>query len=183
MRTVIVTGDGLTVQDVIDVARGEATAELGPEVPAAMEFSRSVVEAATQGDTPVYGVNTGFGALADTPVGINDLARLQGAIVRSHAAGTGAPLDDATVRALLLLRARTLAAGYSGVRADLPRRLLELLRFGLLPVVRSKGSVGASGDLAQLAHLAQPLIGEGRLGAQATRQTGAPAPRSWPSTA
>ena len=79
MRTVIVTGDGLTVEDVIDVARGGATAELGPDVPAAMEFSRSVVEAATRGDTPVYGVNTGFGALADTPVGVNDLARLQGA--------------------------------------------------------------------------------------------------------
>ena len=105
MRTVIVTGDGLTVQDVIDVARGEATAELGPDVPATMEFSRSVVAAATQGDTPVYGVNTGFGALADTPVPIQDLARLQGAIVRSHAAGTGAPLDDATVRAILLLGA------------------------------------------------------------------------------
>ena len=163
MRTVIVTGDGLTVQDVIDVARGEATAQLGPDVPAGMEFSRSVVEAATQGDTPVYGVNTGFGALADTPVGINDLARLQGAIVRSHAAGTGTPLDDATVRAILLLRARTLAAGYSGVRPDLPNRLLELLSLGLLPVVPSKGSVGASGDLAQLAHLAQPLIGEGWL--------------------
>ena len=95
MRTVIVTGDGLTVQDVIDVARGEARAELGPDVPATMEFSRAVVEAATAGDTPVYGVNTGFGALADTPVGVQDLARLQGAIVRSHAAGTGAPLDDA----------------------------------------------------------------------------------------
>jgi len=163
MRTVFVTGDGLTVQDVIDVARGAATAELGPDVPAGMEFSRSVVEAATRGDTPVYGVNTGFGALADTPVGAGDLARLQGAIVRSHAAGTGMPLDDAAVRAILLLRARTLAAGYSGVRADLPRRLLELLSLGLLPVVPSKGSVGASGDLAQLAHLAQPLIGEGRL--------------------
>jgi len=163
MRTVIVTGDGLTVQDVIDVARGDARAELSPDVPATMEFSRSVVAAATQGDTPVYGVNTGFGALADTPVPIQDLARLQGAIVRSHAAGTGAPLDDAAVRAILLLRARTLAAGYSGVRPDLPRRLLELLGLGLLPVVPSKGSVGASGDLAQLAHLAQPLIGEGRL--------------------
>ena len=163
MRTVIVTGDGLTVQDVIDVARGDARAELSPDVPATMEFSRSVVAAATQGDTPVYGVNTGFGALADTPVPVQDLARLQGAIVRSHAAGTGVPLDDPTVRAILLLRARTLAAGYSGVRPDLPRRLLELLGLGLLPVVPAKGSVGASGDLAQLAHLAQPLIGEGRL--------------------
>ena len=138
-------------------------AELGPDVPAVMEFSRAVVAAATAGDTPVYGVNTGFGALADTPVRVQDLARLQGAIIRSHAAGTGAPLDDATVRAILLLRARTLAAGYSGVRPDLPRRLLELLSLGLLPVVPGKGSVGASGDLAQLAHLAQPLIGEGKL--------------------
>jgi histidine ammonia-lyase len=108
-------------------------------------------------------VNTGFGALADTSVGARDLERLQGAIVRSHAAGIGEPLDDAAVRAVLLLRARTLAAGYSGVRVELPARLLEMLGLGLLPVVPGKGSVGASGDLAQLAHLAQTLIGEGRL--------------------
>ena len=163
MRTVIVNGDALTVADVVDVATGTARAELSPDVPARMETSRAVVAAAIAGGGPVYGVNTGFGALADTRVGEQDLTALQGAIVRSHAAGTGPPLDDATVRAILLLRARTLAAGYSGVRADLPRRLLELLNLGLLPVVPGKGSVGASGDLAQLAHLAQPLIGEGRL--------------------
>jgi histidine ammonia-lyase len=174
MRTVIVKGDGLTVQDVVDVARGEARAELGPDVPAAMEPSRSVVTHAIAGDAPVYGVNTGFGALADTRVGEQDLARLQGAIVRSHAAATGEPLDDQTVRAILLLRARTLAAGYSGVRDDLPRRLLELLGLGLLPVIPGKGSVGASGDLAQLAHLAQPLIGEGRLRAQGDPPHGRP---------
>ncbi len=174
MRTVIVKGDGLTVQDVVDVARGEARAELGPDVPAAMEPSRSVVTHAIEGDAPVYGVNTGFGALADTRVGEQDLARLQGAIVRSHAAATGEPLDDQTVRAILLLRARTLAAGYSGVRDDLPRRLLELLGLGLLPVIPGKGSVGASGDLAQLAHLAQPLIGEGRLRAQGDPPHGRP---------
>jgi histidine ammonia-lyase len=163
MRTVIVNGDGLTIQDVVDVAKGQARAELGPGVPERMEASRKVVMAAISGDAPVYGVNTGFGALADTPVGERDLTRLQGAIIRSHSAATGEPLDDASVRALLLLRARTLAAGYSGVRADLPERLLELLNRGLLPVIPGKGSVGASGDLAQLAHLAQPLIGEGRL--------------------
>ena len=163
MRTVIVTGDALTLDDVIDVAHGDARAELGTGVAAVMQPSRTVVAEAIAGDSPVYGVNTGFGALADTRVGEQDLTRLQGAIIRSHAAATGAPLDDATVRALLLLRARTLAAGYSGVRVDLPRRLLELLGLGLLPVVPGKGSVGASGDLAQLAHLAQPLIGEGRL--------------------
>jgi histidine ammonia-lyase len=175
MRTVVVNGDGLTVADVVDVARGEARAELGAGVEAAMEPSRAVVADAIAGDAPVYGVNTGFGALADTRVGEKDLTRLQGAIVRSHAAGTGEPLDDGAVRAILLLRARTLAAGYSGVRADLPRRLLELLSLDLLPVIPGKGSVGASGDLAQLAHLAQPLIGEGRLRAAGDGPQGRPA--------
>ncbi len=159
----------------MDVARGEARAELGADVAASMEPSRSVVAAAIAGDAPVYGVNTGFGALADTRVGEQDLTRLQGAIIRSHAAATGEPLDDATVRAVLLLRARTLAAGYSGVRADLPRRLLELLSLSLLPVIPGKGSVGASGDLAQLAHLAQPLIGEGRLRTPDDGPSGRPA--------
>src|SRR6266568_1404922 len=163
MRIVTVNGDALTIEDVVDVARGAATAELAPGVAAVMEPSRAVVAAAIAGGAPVYGVNTGFGALADTRVGARDLERLQGAIVRSHAAGTGEPLDDAAVRALLLLRARTLAAGYSGVRVDLPARLIEMLNLGLLPVVPGKGSVGASGDLAQLAHLAQTLIGEGKL--------------------
>ena len=175
MRTVIVDGDALSVQDVIDVSRGDARAELGPDVPARMEPSREVVATATTGGAPVYGVNTGFGALADTRVGERDLRTLQGAIVMSHAAGAGEPLDDATVRAALLLRARTLAAGYSGVRAELPRRLLHLLDLGLLPVIPGKGSVGASGDLAQLAHLAQPLIGEGRLRGPGDGPDGRPA--------
>ncbi len=163
MRTVIVSGDALTVEDVVDVARGRARAELGSDVPARMQASREVVTAALSGRRAVYGVNTGFGALADTRVGEQDLATLQRAIVMSHAAAVGEPLDDQTVRAVLLLRARTLAAGYSGVRVDLPAQLLRLLDANLLPVIPGKGSVGASGDLAQLAHLAQPLIGEGRL--------------------
>lgn len=175
MRTVVVTGEGLTVEDVVDVGRRQARARLGPSVAARMAPSHAVVSAAIAGDAPVYGVNTGFGALADTRVGERDLVRLQSAIVRSHAAGVGDPLDDATVRALLLLRARTLAAGYSGVRPELPRRLLELLERDLLPVVPGKGSVGASGDLAQLAHLAQPLLGEGRLRAPGDSPAGRPA--------
>ncbi len=175
MRTVIVTGDALTIDDVVDVALGAARAELGPGVSERMRFSREVVTAALVGDAAVYGVNTGFGALADTTVGERDLTRLQRAIIMSHAAGTGEPLDDTAVRAILLLRARTLAAGYSGVRTDLPARLLELLERGLLPVVPGKGSVGASGDLAQLAHLAQPLIGEGRLRGPGDGPRGRPA--------
>src|ERR1700733_4474725 len=163
MTDVVVDGGALSVEDVVAVARGEAGARLGDEVKERMEISRSVVLKALSGDAPVYGVNTGFGALADTPVGEKDLTALQGAIVRSHAAAVGTPLPDEAVRALLLLRARTLAVGYSGVRVDLPARLLDMLNAGLIPVIPGKGSVGASGDLAQLAHLAQTLIGEGRL--------------------
>jgi histidine ammonia-lyase len=163
VRTVVVTGDPLTVEDVVDVARGDARAELGPDVGARMDRSRRVVAAAVDGDDVVYGVTTGFGALADTRVGPDALAQMQLSLVRSHAAAVGDPLPDELVRGLLLLRARTLAAGYSGVRVDLPTRLLELLDRGLLPVIPERGSVGASGDLAQLAHLALPLVGEGRL--------------------
>jgi histidine ammonia-lyase len=175
MVDVVIDGGALAIEDVVAVARGEARARLGDAVAARMEASRSVVLKAISGDAPVYGVNTGFGALADTPVGERDLTTLQGAIVRSHAAAVGEPLTDEVVRALLLLRARTLAAGYSGVRVELPARLLELLSLDLLPVIPGKGSVGASGDLAQLAHLAQPLIGEGRLRAGGSDPWGRPA--------
>jgi histidine ammonia-lyase len=163
MRTVNVTGDGLTIDDVVAVAHGAARVTLGADVPARMERSRAVVADAVEQGRIMYGVTTGFGALADTHIGRSDLERMQLSLVRSHAAGVGDPLPDPVVRALLLLRARTLAAGYSGVRVDLPERLLTLLDRGLLPVIPGKGSVGASGDLAQLAHLALPLVGEGRL--------------------
>ena len=170
MRTVVVTGEALMLEDLVAVARGEARAELGPEVAARMEPSRRVVADAVEQDRVMYGVTTGFGALADTHVGRADLERMQLALLRSHSAGVGEPLPDDAVRGLLLLRARTLTAGYSGVRVDLPQRLLDLLDRGLLPVIPGKGSVGASGDLAQLAHLAQPLVGEGRL--RRTGETG-----------
>ena len=111
MREVLVDGSALSIDDVIDVARGQARASLGPDVARRMEPSRSVVERALSGGAPVYGVNTGFGALVDTPIGAADLTALQAAIVRSHAAAVGPPLDDQAVRAILLLRARTLAAG------------------------------------------------------------------------
>jgi histidine ammonia-lyase len=163
MRTVEVTGDPLPVADVVDVAYGRAAARLGAGVDGRMAASRATVAAAVDRADVVYGVTTGFGLLADTTIGREDLEQMQRSLVLSHAAGVGEPLDDPATRAILLLRARTLAAGFSGVRAELPARLLELLNRGLLPVIPEQGSVGASGDLAQLAHLALPLIGEGRL--------------------
>jgi histidine ammonia-lyase len=176
MRDVVVTGDALTIEDVVDVAAGRAGATLAESVPGRMERTRAVVARAVERADVVYGVTTGFGALADTTVGGDNLERMQVALLRSHAAAVGAPMPDAFVRALLLLRARTLAAGYSGVRVDLPARLLDLLARDLLPVIPSKGSVGCSGDLAQLAHLALPLIGEGRL-----RRAGDPDPFGRPA--
>ncbi|HEX5016779.1 MAG TPA: histidine ammonia-lyase [Actinomycetes bacterium] len=159
----VVTGDPLTIDDVIAVARGRTGARLDPGVAERMAATRAVVERAVAEDRVMYGITTGFGALANTRIAASDLAAMQLALVRSHAAGVGGPLTDDVVRALLLLRARTLAAGISGVRVDLPERLLLFLERGLLPVVPEQGSVGASGDLAQLAHLALPLVGEGRL--------------------
>ncbi len=135
----------------------------GPTWPTGWRAAHAVVTDAVEHGRVMYGVTTGFGALADTHVGRADLEQMQLALLRSHAAGVGTPLPDEVVRGLLLLRARTLTVGMSGVRVDLPRRLLELLDRGLLPVIPGKGSVGASGDLAQLAHLALPLVGEGRL--------------------
>ncbi len=175
MRVLVMTGDALTVDDVVDVGYGRARVELGPSVDERMAASRGVVASAVEKGTVAYGVTTGFGALADTYIPADELSQLQFSLVRSHAAGVGDPLPPEVVRALLLLRARTLAAGISGVRVDLPRRFLELLARDLLPVVPSKGSVGASGDLAQLAHLALPLIGEGRLRAPGDPAAGRPA--------
>jgi histidine ammonia-lyase len=175
MRKVIVNGDGLALADVVDVAYGKATAALGPEVAQRMAPSRRVVVDAVEREAVIYGVTTGFGALADVSIAPGDLARMQLALLRSHAAGVGVPLPDEAVRALLLLRARTLTAGYSGCRPELPARLLELLERGLLPVVPSQGSVGASGDLAQLAAVALPLVGEGRLRTVGDAGNGRPA--------
>lgn len=163
MRSVPVDGGALRRADVVEVADGRATAVLADDAVRAMEASRRVVADAFADGRIVYGVTTGFGALSNTRVGHDDALEMQIHLVRSHAAGVGAALPSRVVRAMLLLRARTLAQGHSGVRSELPRRLLDLLSRDLLPVVPSQGSVGASGDLAQFAHLALPLIGEGWL--------------------
>lgn len=156
-------GGGLSVEQVIEVARNGAPVELDPEAERAMVASRDVVEETVREGRTVYGITTGFGALATTPVDAADLEAMQHSAVRSHAAGVGPPLDEEVVRAMLLLRARTLSSGYSGVRPLVVERLIDFLNSRVHPVVPSQGSVGASGDLAQLAHLALPLIGEGEV--------------------
>ena len=153
----------LQMEEIVSVARGDAETELDPAARDAVGARREHVVRHLSGDDPVYGVNTGIGALADTSIPREDQRRLQRNIIRSHAAGAGPPLDTEIVRAMMLLRARTLATAYPGVRPELPERLLRLLGAGLTPIVPSRGSVGASGDLAQLAHIGLCVMGEGHM--------------------
>jgi histidine ammonia-lyase len=144
-----------------DAYRGPSPAALEPSVIAALEASRAVVERIADGDEAVYGINTGFGKFAQTPISHDHLRELQRNLILSHSAGVGPPLAAGVVRLVLVTKALSLARGYSGVRIDVVHALLALLHAGVLPVIPSKGSVGASGDLAPLAHLARVLIGEG----------------------
>ena len=162
-KRVVLTGAGLTLADVEAVARHGAEAALDPGAKARMERSRAVVEALVDQGAVVYGVTTGAGALANRVIDRADAERLQENLLVSHAAGVGEPLPRDVVRAMLLLRANTLALGHSGARPVVAERLLDFLRLGIHPVIPAQGSVGASGDLAPLAHLALPLIGRGQV--------------------
>jgi len=155
-------GRGLTLDLLDRVATGGEPVRLAASVPAELARSRGVIDRALAAGAPVYGVNTGFGELKNRHIGESDLARLQLNLLRSHAAGVGRPLGAAEVRALGLLRANSLAVGVSGVRLELVERVLQLLNHRVHPVVPEQGSVGASGDLAPLAHFALVLVGEGR---------------------
>ncbi len=161
--TVVLTGADLTIAEVEAVARAGATVALDVHARERMQEARDVVEALVAEGAVVYGVTTGFGALASTRIEPADAGRLQENLLMSHAAGVGPAFPREVVRAMLLLRANTLALGHSGCRALLVDRLLEFLAAGIHPVVPEQGSVGASGDLAPLAHLALPLIGRGRV--------------------
>jgi histidine ammonia-lyase len=154
-------GESLTIADVCAVARGGVRAALAREAGARMESSRALIDRLAAGDEPIYAVNTGVGLLADVRIPREDLDRLQRNVVRSHAAGVGEPLERDVVRAMMLIRANVLAKGFSGIRPLVAERLCDLLNRGVTPVVPSQGSVGASGDLAPLAHMALVLIGEG----------------------
>jgi histidine ammonia-lyase len=155
------TGRDLSIADVVAVARDRRAVTLDPDAAARMRASRAVIERLVAEGAAVYGVTTGFGDLADVRIEAAQTAELQRNLVRSHAAGVGPPLADEVVRAMLLLRANTLAVGLSGVRVELAELLIGMVNAAVHPVIPSRGSVGASGDLAPLAHLALVVIGEG----------------------
>ena len=157
------TGTGLSPADVVAVARNGEQVTLAESARRAMEQSAAVVERLVELPEPAYGVSTGFGALANVAIPGERREELQRALVRSHAAGMGPPVEPEVVRAMMLLRARTLAMGRSGARPIVAEGLLALLNAGLTPAVPEHGSLGASGDLAPLAHCALVLIGEGEV--------------------
>jgi len=163
MKRVVLDGGVLPLEQVRQVARGEARVSLGARAVRLMRDSRAVVEAALSAGVPSYGVNTGFGHLADVRIPPDRLDQLQYNLLRSHAAGVGPPLSPEQTRAVMLLRAHALAGGRSGVRPELVRGLVRMLNAGVLPRIPRQGSVGASGDLAPLAHLALALVGEGEV--------------------
>lgn len=158
---ILIDGDTLTLEQILQVARNEVTVELAPEAAARVRASRALVDRVAAGDTPSYGINTGFGTLAEVRIDKKDLRDLQRNLILSHACGVGTPLPLGEARALLLLRCNVLAKGYSGVRPETLALALEMINRDVVPVVPERGSVGASGDLAPLAHLALVFIGEG----------------------
>ncbi|MCP9961959.1 histidine ammonia-lyase [Streptomyces somaliensis] len=161
MHTVVVGTSGTTAADVIAVARGNARVELSPEALDALARARATVDALAARPEPVYGVSTGFGALATRHIGQELRGRLQRNIVRSHAAGMGPRVEREVVRALMFLRLKTVASGHTGVRPLVARAMADLLNAGITPVVHEYGSLGCSGDLAPLSHCALALMGEG----------------------
>src|SRR2546422_1136274 len=168
--TVTRAGHPLSIADVVAVARHGVRVAIAPHALAAVTASRRTVEAAVaRGDT-IYGVNTGFGKLAHVRIKPEQTRELQRNLIRSHASGVGDPLSVDVVRAMMLLRANVLVRGTSGVRPALPELIVAMLNKRVHPRVPSQGSVGASGDLAPLAHLALAMIGEGEDGSAVEAQ-------------
>jgi histidine ammonia-lyase len=172
MDPLLIDGETLRIENVHDVAFNRRRVALHPNAAGKMSKSRDVIEEIVKEERAVYGVSTGFGKLSDVHVGQDQITPLQHNLVRSHASGIGDPFSEEEVRALMLLRANVLAKGLSGVRPVVAERLCDLLNHHVYPVIPCRGSVGASGDLAPLAHLALVLIGEGDVFSESTRITG-----------
>jgi histidine ammonia-lyase len=161
--TVALATEGVTAEDVIAVARADAPVTVTPEALEAVAATRRYVESLAASDTPVYGISTGFGALATRHIGPEQRNQLQRSLIRSHAAGMGAPVEREVVRALMFLRLKTLCSGRTGVRPVVVDTFARMLNAGITPVVREYGSLGCSGDLAPLSHCALALMGEGEV--------------------
>lgn len=154
-------GGHLTLDDVISIARSRRPVALSAEAKALVVRSRAMVDELVGARRPIYGITTGFGKFSDVIISVDETERLQRNLIMSHSCGVGDPLDEEIVRAMILLRAHALARGYSGIRLQTLELLLGLLNRGVCPVVPEQGSLGASGDLAPLAHMCLPLIGLG----------------------
>ena len=162
MKTVVLSTSGLTAEDVLAVARANAKVEISNAAMSAMEKTRAHIEKLSNSEEPVYGISTGFGALAQRHIPKEDRVQLQKSLIRSHAAGMGDPVEREVVRAMMLLRLRTMCSGQTGVRPVLAKTYADILNAGITPRVLEYGSLGCSGDLAPLAHCAMVLMGEGR---------------------
>jgi histidine ammonia-lyase len=160
--TITLNSSGLTMEQVVDVARNGAKIEISKEALEKMAATRSHIETLAKAETPVYGISTGFGALAHQHIAPEDRVQLQKSLIRSHAAGMGDPVEKEVVRALMLLRLKTLVSGRTGVRPELATTYADLINAQITPIVHEYGSLGCSGDLAPLAHCALVLMGEGR---------------------
>ena len=177
MTTLRLTGHGLSIADVVAVARRGTAVALDRGAEHRVADAAKLIARLAEGDAAIYGVNTGYGDLATVRVPVADLRALQRNLVRSHSVGVGDPLPPEVVRAVMLLRAQTLAAGRSGVRPEVIHLLIDMLNRDVLPVIPRHGSVGASGDLAPLAHAALVMIGEGEAFHDGTRMSAADALR------
>src|SRR5436309_474464 len=166
-------GSSLTLERLMAIADRREPVALADAARARVHAARAVVDRRALGDEPAYGINTGFGSFADVKIAPDALEALQLNLLRSHAAGLGDPLPVRTVRATMALRANVLAKGFSGIRIETLEALIALLNHGVHPRVPERGSVGASGDLAPLAHLSLVLIGEGEATFDGLRMHGA----------
>ncbi len=161
MKKIYVDGENLTINDMVSVSRNYTQVVLSEKGRKNILESRKNLEKIVSGNRVVYGINTGFGELCNVKIPSDKVEELQKNLLRSHAVGVGKPLSEEVVRAVLLIRANALTKGFSGIRIEIIETLIELLNKNVIPVIPEKGSVGASGDLAPLAHMALTLIGEG----------------------
>jgi len=178
MRSVVIDGESLTTEEIISVAHNHAKVELSQKAKTKVKRNRQVLEQLMKKKKKIYGVTTGFGAFGNITIPLEKTPELQLNLIRSHSAGVGTLTSTEVVRAMMLLRANTLAKGYSGIRLETLETLIEMLNKGVHPIVPEQGSVGASGDLAPLSHMTLVMMGEGEAEYKGERMSGKEAMRA-----